>query len=369
VIRVPRRLAAALAPATMLSAAMLLAGAVSATPAAATGWDWQRDAALPAWAPPPAVPADNPMSLAKVALGRRLFHDARLSADGRMSCATCHRQDRAFADPRRVALGVDGSAGLLNPPSVANAGYLSVLTWANPGQTRLEEQTLIPLFSQHPVEMGMAGREAELFAAIANDPAYPAQFRAAFPERDGAITLETLTKALAAFQRGITSFRSPYDRYRWGGERDAISPAAKRGEALFFGERLECYHCHGGPTFTDTLAHAWLPQPERGFHDTGVAATGGIGEQTGDPTRRGAFRTPSLRNVALTAPYMHDGSLPTLDAVIRHYERGGLRRGPHTSPLLRGFRLTARERADLVAFLDSLTDPHLLTDPRWAPPD
>jgi cytochrome c peroxidase len=308
------------------------------------------------------------MSRAKVALGRRLFHDTRLSADGRMACATCHRQEHGFADPRRVATGTDGRPGLLNPPSLANIAYLPVLTWANPGQDRLEAQALIPLFGEHPVEMGMAGREAALFAALAADPDYPAQFRAAFPDKAGAIGLETLTKALAAFQRSITSFRSPYDRYRWGGEPDAIGAAAKRGEALFFGERLECYHCHGGPTFTDNLIHAWLPQPERGFHDTGVARRGGIGEQTGEAARRGAFRTPSLRNVAVTAPYMHDGSLPTLAAVVRHYERGGTRRGAATSPLLRGFRLSAAERADLLAFLASLTDDALAADPRWSPP-
>jgi cytochrome c peroxidase len=363
-----RRAALALAAALACAPAALLPAAAQGPGAAAADWDWRRDAALPAWAPPPVDPPDNPMSRAKVALGRRLFHDTRLSADGRMACATCHVQARGFADPRRVAIGADGSPGLLNPPGLANVAYLPVLTWANPGQVRLEEQALIPLFSQHPVELGMAGREAALFGALAADPDYPAQFRAAFPEREGAMTLETLTKALAAFQRSILSFRSPYDRYRWGGDRRAISAAARRGEALFFGERLECYHCHGGPTFTDTLMHAWMAEPERGFHVTGVARTGGIGEQTGRVDQRGAFRTPSLRNVALTAPYMHDGSLPTLADVLRHYERGGIRRGPHTSPLLRGFRLTARERADLIAFLDSLTDPELARDARWSDP-
>jgi cytochrome c peroxidase len=205
-------------------------------------------------------------------------------------------------------------------------------------------------------------------ASLAADPAYPAMFRAAFPETQGAISLGTLTRALAAFQRSILSFRSPYDRYRWGGDDSALSPAAKRGEKLFFGERLECYHCHGGPTFTDNLVHSRLADAEIGYHDTGVARTGGIGEQTGLATQRGAFRTPSLRNVALTAPYMHDGSMATLDAVIDHYARGGRARGPNTSPLLRGFRLSPQERADLIAFLESLTDTALTSDPRLAPP-
>lgn len=347
-------------------AALSLGALCLAAPAAA--WDWQRDAALPAWAPPPPVPDDNPMSEAKVALGRHLFHDRRLSADGTLACASCHRQTQAFADPRRVATGVDGTPGTRNPIAIANAGYAATLTWADPAMRRLETQALVPLFGTHPVELGMAGREDALFAALATEPRYPPLFAAAFPERAGAISIETVTKALAAFQRALVSFRSPYDRYRWGGEREAITPAARRGEALFFGERLECYHCHGGLLFADNVQHARLAEPEIGFHDTGVAVRGGVGEQTGVARDRGAFRTPSLRNVARTAPYMHDGSIPTLAAVLDHYAAGGRARGPHTSPLLRGFRLSARERADVVAFLESLTDAELMADPRWGDP-
>lgn len=350
-----RRLAALVATAALLLGAW--AGSAAATP-----WEWR----LPAWVPPPAL--DRPLSVAEVELGRHLFHDPRLSRDGSMSCATCHRQARAFTVNRATMPGADGSPGERNPMSLVNLAWAPVLTWANPAQTRLEVQALIPLFSDHPVEMGMSGREEALFALLAADPRYGALFAAAFPDRAGAITLETLTRALAAFQRAIAGFDSPYDRYRWGGQRDAIGAAAKRGERLFFGERLECYHCHGGFLFTDNVMHARLIAPETGFHDTGVARTGGIGEHTGNPAQRGAFRTPSLRNVALTAPYMHDGSMATLDEVIRHYERGGRRRGPHTSPLLAGFRLTAQERRDLIAFLESLTDMGVTTDPRFADP-
>jgi cytochrome c peroxidase len=285
-----------------------------------------------------------------------------------MSCATCHEQARAFSVNRATVPGVDGSPGQKNPMSLVNLAWAPVLTWANPALRRLEEQALIPLFSDHPVEMGMSGREEALFALLAADPRYPPMFAAAFPDRDGAITLETLTRALAAFQRAIAGFDSPYDRYRWGGQRNAISASARRGERLFFGERLECYHCHGGFLFSDNVMHARLIAPEMGFHDTGVARTGGIGEHTGDARQIGAFRTPSLRNIALTAPYMHDGSMATLDDVIRHYERGGRHRGPHTSSLLAGFRLTAQERRDLIAFLESLTDPNITTDPRFASP-
>lgn len=347
--------------AAILVAAALCLGSWAGT-ATPTAWEWR----LPAWVPPPAL--DQPLRAAEVELGRHLFHDPRLSRDGSMSCATCHEQARAFTVNRATVPGVDGSPGQKNPMSLVNLAWAPVLTWANPGQRRLEEQALIPLFSDHPVEMGMSGREDALFARLAADPRYPALFAAAYPERDGAITLETLTRALAAFQRAIAGFDSPYDRYRWGGQASAISAAAKRGERLFFGERLECYHCHGGFLFTDNVTHSRLIAPEIGFHDTGVARTGGIGEHTGNPAQAGAFRTPSLRNVALTAPYMHDGSMPDLGAVIRHYEQGGRARGPATSPLLAGFRLTPRERADLIAFLDSLTDRGVTSDPRFANP-
>jgi cytochrome c peroxidase len=349
------RLRAALAAATLLFAT---AGGAATT----TLWEWR----LPAWVPPPAL--ERPLTAAEVELGRHLFHDTRLSRDGTMSCATCHEQSRAFTVNRATMPGVDGSPGQKNPMSLVNLAWAPVLTWANPAQTSLEQQALIPLFSDHPIEMGLSGREEALFAALGEDPRYVTMFAAAYPDRNGAITLETLTRALAAFQRSITSFGSPYDRYRWGGDRRAISASARRGERLFFGERLECYHCHGGFLFTDNVTHARLIAPEIGFHDTGVARSGGIGEHNGNPAQNGAFRTPSLRNVALTAPYMHDGSMPTLDAVLRHYERGGRARGPHTSSLLAGFRLTAKERADLIAFLEGLTDRGLTTDPRFTDP-
>lgn len=347
--------------AAILVAAALCLGTWGGT-ATTTLWEWR----LPAWVPPPAL--DRPLRAAEVELGRWLFHDPRLSRDGTMSCATCHEQARAFSVNRVTVPGVDGSPGLKNPMSLVNLAWAPVLTWANPALRRLEEQALIPLFSDHPVEMGMSGREEELFARLAADPRYVAMFDAAFPEREGAITLETLTRALAAFQRAIAGFDSPYDRARWGGQRSAISASARRGERLFFGERLECYHCHGGFLFTDNVMHSRLIGAETGFHDTGVARTGGIGEHTGNPSQMGAFRTPSLRNIALTAPYMHDGSMATLEEVIRHYERGGRARGPHTSSLLAGFRLTPQERRDLIAFLESLTDQTVTTDPRFSNP-
>jgi cytochrome c peroxidase len=345
---------------------------------------------LPAWVPPPVVPADNPMSVAKVELGRHLFHDPRLSADGRMSCATCHHQDKAFTDGRAVAEGITGEKGARSAMGLANVAYLPTLTWANPLLKSLEVQALVPIFGEHPVEMGMAGREGELFRRLQNDATYRRLFAQAFPaearQGDAALySLSTLTKALAAFERSLLSFNSPYDRYKYGGEPQAISPSAKRGEALFFGEKMECYHCHGGFTFNDNVQHSRLPFPEFGYHNTGLynvdgqgsypPDSPGIGEFTGEASDRGRFRTASLRNVAVTAPYMHDGSIATLQDVIRqHYALAGRSTSvtgtpsPMRSELLVGFAVSDEEVNDLVAFLHALTDRDFLTDPRLGNP-
>jgi cytochrome c peroxidase len=366
--------------AALLAATTLLLGAGPAP------WTWP----LPAWVPPPAVPADNPITAEKMELGRHLFYDPRLSRDGSMSCASCHQQARAFTDGRAVSKGVTGELGVRSAMSLANVAYLPVLTWQNPQLTSLEVQALIPLFGEHPVEMGMAGREQELFAMFAADPVYRKLFARAFPaearQGDAALySLSTLTKALASFQRSLLSFDSPYDRYRYGGQKDAISPAAKRGEELFFGEKLECYHCHGGFNFTDNVKHARAPFPEIGFHNTGLynedgkgsypKTSPGIVEFTGEPRDAGRFRTPSLRNVAVTGPYMHDGSIPTLHEVLRtHYARAGRAvhagrvANPLRSELITGFEISEAEIADVVAFLESLTDENFLRNAAHADP-
>lgn len=339
---------------------------------------------VPDWmiAPPDTVTAM--MSDAKVALGRALFYDGRLSANGQLSCGSCHEQAKAFADGERVHAGVHGDPGIRNVPSIANLAYMPVLNWANPNITRLEAQALVPLFGNAPVEMGMEGREVELLAALDADPAMMRRLRAAYPAKSR-FDLEALTGGLAAFVRSIVSFDSRYDRYKRRWDEAAISESAKRGEALFFSERMECAHCHGGLNFTDNFQSRMLPFPEVGFHNTGLynldgkgaypAANPGIRELTGDPQDEGKFRAPSLRNVAVTAPYMHDGSMATLEAVIRdHYALGGrAASGPHgpsplRDPLMVGFKVSDQEVADLVAFLEALTDCGLLTNPAYADP-
>lgn len=359
--------------------------AVPASPPAGSAYEWR----LPSWLAPPVVPADNPMSDTKVELGRHLFYEKRLSADGSMACAGCHDQARGFSDGRRAPTGVTGETHARNAMTLANVAYFPVLTWSNPLLTRLEQHALIPLFGEAPVEMGMSGRERDMIARLSADPAYRSLFLAAFPESGGAVDLGTITKALAAFQRTLISADSPYDRYRYGGDRDALSEAAKRGERLFFSERLECFHCHGGVHLTDNLVHSRKPFAEFGFHNTGLynvdgrgafpRASQGLIEHTGHPEDMGAFRTPSLRNIAVSAPYMHDGSIADLEGVIAHYAAGGrtISEGPHAgigsrsvfrSAFVPGFQLTPEERGDLVAFLESLTDTSFLTSRRFSNP-
>ncbi|MFN0162499.1 MAG: MbnH family di-heme enzyme [Burkholderiales bacterium] len=348
-------------------------------------YDWR----LPRWTPKPLVPPGNPMSHEKVELGRFLFYDKRMSINGTTSCATCHQQARAFTDGVKLAIGATGEKHPRNTMALANVAYTPVLTWANPLMTALESQALVPMFGEHPVEMGLAGKEAELLRLLRRDPRYERRFALAFPGESDPYTLANLTRALAAFQRTLVSFDSPYDRYRYGGDSKAIPAAAKRGERLFFSERLECFHCHGGVNFSDSVVHERLRDAEIAFHNTGLYNLDGRGafppgnkgliEHSGKPGDMGRFRTPSLRNVAVTAPYMHDGSVATLSEAIAHYARGGRRiasgptrgdgaKNPYKSGFVKGFRLTEGEKRDLIAFLESLTDRGFLTDPRFADP-
>lgn len=347
------------------------------------------DFGLPGWAPKPLEPAANRTTAAKVELGRHLFYDTRLSLDGTMACASCHEQARAFTDGLAVSPGVTGEITPRNAMSLANVAYFPVLTWGNPLMKHLEQQALVPLIGQEPVELGLAGKEGAMIQRLSAEPRYRTMFAAAFPEAQGEISLATVVRALSAFQRTLISLSSPYDRYRYEGDVDAMSDSAIRGEALFFSERLECHHCHNGINFADTVLHERNKAGEVAFHNTGlynIDGKGGypmpnigIAEITGRPEDMGRFRAPSLRNVMVTAPYMHDGSIATIDAVIDHYAAGGrtIASGPNagvgrTNPLkssfVPGFTLTKQERADLIAFLTTLTDEQFLRDPRFSNP-
>ena len=339
----------------------------------------------PDWVPEPVVPHDNPMSAEKVELGRLLFYDKQLSANNEMACATCHIQEKGFTDGKALSPGVNGEEGVRNAMSLVNLAYLPVLTWANPNQKHLETQLLVPIFGGDPIELGMEGKENLLFARLQADTRYPTLFKKAFPTEQGAINLSTISKAIASFERSLLSFNAPYDQYKYGGQPQVISEAAKRGETLFFGDELECSHCHGGFNFTDNIQHRRLAYPELGFHNTGLynldgngaypADNSGIRAITGNPSDEGKFRSPTLRNIAVTGPYMHDGSIATLrDVIVKHYAvqgksvSDGQMPSPLRDPLIDGFKISNAEVDDLLAFLESLTDRGFLKDPRFADP-
>lgn len=332
---------------------------------------------LPEHFPRPNVPDDNPMSAAKVELGRYLFYDTRLSVDGSTACATCHQQDLAFTDGRALSVGATGDLTPRSAMSLINVAYNARQTWANTILVKLEDQALVPLFNEEPVEMGLSGREDVVLKMLAVDARYPGLFAKAFGGDADPISISNITKAIAAFERSIISGRSPYDRYI-AGDASALSESEVRGMDLFFSEQLECFHCHGGFNFTDSSVHGTDDIFTLAFHNTGlynVDGTGGyppdnqgIYEFTGNPLDIGFFKAPTLRNIAVTAPYMHDGSIETLEEVLDHYAAGGRVPNPNTSEFVPGFVLTDDERTDVLAFLESLTDEAALTDPRWSDP-
>jgi cytochrome c peroxidase len=370
---------------TLLAFAILSQGPLHATEVDPTdGYSWN----LPKGFPKPRVPADNPMTAAKVELGRHLFYDNRMSVNGKASCATCHKQELAFTDGLPVGVGATGDKHSRNAMSLVNIAYSGALTWSNPQMRELEDQASVPMFGEHPVELGL--REVDGFLPmLRSDPKYRELFARAFPGDADGFTITNITKAIACFERSIISARSPYDRYHYEGEDSAVSDSAKRGEILFFSQQTSCFRCHGGSNFSDATVSERNGSREIRFHNTGLynlagmvsypAPNIGIYEYTKSAGAAGKFKAPTLRNIAVTAPYMHDGSIPTLDAVLDHYAAGGrtIRDGPYggnghdnpnKDPLIRGFSLSKEDRADLLAFLRSLTDEELIHDKRFADP-
>lgn len=349
-----------------------------------SAWEWN----LPPGFPEPWVPEDNPMSAAKVELGHHLFYDTRLSANETQSCASCHEQARAFADGKVVPTGSTGSVLLRNSMHLTNAGYSFPLTWANPLLPTLEQQIMVPLFGENPVELGVSGHEDEILGRLRDDPLYQALFAAAFPEAEDPYTFEKIRQALACFVRTMISGNSPYDRYN-DGDTTALTEQQLRGLELFHSEALQCHHCHFGFNLSGATKHAGTVHDSFAYHNTGLYDVDGQGsyplgnqgliEITFEPADMGKFRAQTLRNIAVTGPYMHDGSVATLADVLAIYERGGrlIEDGPnagdgagnpHKSGFVSGFVLTEQERADLLAFLEALTDDEFLSDPRFADP-
>ena len=348
-----------------------------------SSYDW----GLPDSIPLPRVPEDNPMTEEKFQLGRHLFYDTRLSANGTISCSSCHQQDKAFSDGKVHALGASGQPHPRNSQALVNVAWNNVLTWGNPSLGTIEKQIMVPLYGDDPIEHGLnEANHEQVLRSLQAEPVYPPLFAEAFPDQDdplyGDQAWDNIIKALASFVRGLVSFDSDYDR----GE---LSASALRGEKLFNSERLECFHCHAGYNFTDATVDRLTSVNQLMFHNTGLYNIDGLGaypepntgrhEVTGNPAHMGQFRAQNLRNVALTAPYNHDGSVATLEEVIRNYAAGGRvltsppnagdgRMNPYKDGFITSFEISDEEIQDVIAFLESLTDRNFITNPRFSNP-
>jgi cytochrome c peroxidase len=298
--------------------------------------------------PPPPIPADNRITADSIALGRKLFYDVRLSRDNSISCASCHSPTVNFTDGQPLARGVSGQLGTRNTPTVLNAVYNSFQFWDGRA-ANLEKQVGGPIAD--PREMNLPHEVC--IAKLNDDQAYRAEFAQVFGP--GQITMDKVEKAVAGFERTLLSGNSPFDRYQYGGDRTALNDAAIRGLAIFTDKnRGNCATCHtigeGFALFTDGKFH----NLGAGMNSSGELTDLGRYLQTGLEADRGTFRTPSLRNVAKTAPYMHDGSLKTLKDVVEFYVGGG-NSNPQMDPEIKPLKLSVRDRSDLVIFLESLT--------------
>jgi len=336
---------------------------------------------LPAGFPPPLVPASNLSTPEKIRLGRHLFYDTRLSGNRTYACATCHRQELAFTDGRARAVGSTGETHPRSAMSLANVAYNATYNWADPRTVTLEQQALVPMLRRDPVELGIGGRQDEVLDRFREDPETMAMFRGAFPGEPAPVELPHVVDAIASFVRTIVSGNSSYDRLVYRGEMEALDATARRGMRLFFSDRLRCSQCHAGFTFSGPIRFEGSGDIPPTFHNTGLYDLDGAGAYppgntgvhgvTGAATDMGRFRAPTLRNVAVTAPYMHDGSVETLGEVIDLYAAGGRgdgRASPLKSDRLAGFRIEEPEKRDLLAFLASLTDHDFLTDPALGNP-
>jgi cytochrome c peroxidase len=289
------------------------------------------------------IPPDNPLTEEKIRLGKRLFFEKSLSQDSTISCASCHIPEKGFADPNRFSTGVGGKKGGRQAPPAFNRVFSAAQFWDGRAKS-LEDQALGPV--QNPVEMGMPSMDV-VVERLQKDPSYTADFKATFPP-DGAITADNVAKAIASFERTILSGNSPFDRFS-AGDKSAMSEAAQRGLKLFRDEKKgNCETCHASFNFTD-----------ENYNNLGVGMDAkkpdmGRYEVTKLDGHQGAFKTPTLREVANTAPYMHDGAEKTLEEVIAFYNKGG-RRNKWLSTKMKPLNLTKEEQADLVEFLKALS--------------
>ncbi len=294
---------------------------------------------VPIGFPYPQIPADNLPTAYRIALGRRLFIDPILSRDSSISCSSCHKDNLHFTDGLTVALGIDGLLGTRNAPSIINAAYQPYFLWDG-GVPNLEQQVLAPIDAHNEMDfdVNLVVNRLNRIESYRND------FEKAYEQ---APSVFALTRAIACYERTLFSGKSKFDEYQYNHNTAALSASEQNGMTLFFGERGECFHCHGEYNFTDNS-----------FKNNGLYlnyADSGRARITTLHSDVGKFKVPSLRNIAYTAPYMHDGSLATLEDVVEHYNTGG-KAHFNKSALLKPLNLTTQEKIDLVNFLKALSD-------------
>lgn len=318
------------------------------------------------------------MSAQKVELGRRLFREPHLSITGRYACINCHLPALAYSDGRAEALGALGDHTRRSAMSLSNVAYNAAYTWGDATADSLESQMRQPLFNEHPIELGLHNREAQVVEWLTSDASYRLAFAESFADDAVPVSMDNVVKAIAAYERTLISGRAAFDHYVFDDDHDALSASAKRGMALFYSDRVGCGQCHSGINFDGPPRFKGHEQVKALFANTGLYSVDGRGgyppsdlglfEVTHKKTDIGKFRVPTLRNIALTAPYMHDGSIATLADVIAHYAQGGrqLPGGPSTRNHLvdrriHAFKISPEEEDDLIAFLESLTDPQFVS--------
>lgn len=289
---------------------------------------------VPAGLPAIPYPKENPATEAKIKLGKQLYFDKRLSSDNTISCASCHDPEKGWSNGDAVATGVDGQKGGRSAPTIINSAYTKLHFWDGRAGS-LEEQAVGPI--QNPIEMNMKMDAA--LDRLNKIPGYKEQFQAVFGTD---ATEEAVGKAIAAYERTILSGDAPYDRFK-AGQKDALSESAQRGMKLFFGKAV-CSSCHTGGSFTDQAFHNIGVGMDKPNPDKGRQAISGLEGDTG------SFKTPTLREIARTAPYMHDGSLKTLEDVVEHYNKGGID-NPYLDEEIFPLKLTDQEKKDLVTFM------------------
>ncbi len=309
---------------------------------------WSFDLDIPLGFPAPPVPENNPLTHAGVELGKKLFFDPQLSADNTISCGTCHQPQLSFAENIAISAGVNQTEGIRNAPSLANVAYQHGL-FAEGGIPSLELQAVAPITEVHEMNMNFI----DLMHRLESDDVYVDLFQKAYQTPP---TAESTVKALASFQRTLLSGNSRFDQYYYQGKTEALNASEIRGMELFFDKETYCSSCHSGFLFTDqTFANIGL---YTAYEDVGRARL------TADPADVGKFKVPSLRNIAVTAPYMHNGSMQTLEEVVEHFNSGGVgHENQHN--LVKPLNIDDQQRADLVNFLHSLTDESFLHNLQW----